>query len=84
MNVNAMPKHWPSTSTSDYDEVAEIAIDLLANAGYRADDKDEADEVVSEDLQTALMDVMFRAPRLRVMMDHFGQIGTQAIVNHKS
>jgi hypothetical protein len=59
------PDYWPAYDSVQYDTAAEVAISLIGSAGFGyAASLDNAGQPVSEDLQTALMDVMFRSDGL--------------------
>lgn len=62
--------YWPATTDTKYDAVCDIAIDLIQSSGHTGpDDLDEAGDIVSDALQSILMDAMFRSQRL---MGHLG------------
>src|SRR4051794_28751942 len=61
--------HWPASDTDDYERAHENAIELLAQAGYGPDSTDETGDDVADMVQTELMDVMFRCPKVADLLD---------------
>lgn len=75
--------YWPESDSDEYGSVADVAIGLILAAGFANDEsKDNAGSPVSEDLQTLLMDVMFRAPRMEQAFRSLESIMTLAIVSN--
>jgi hypothetical protein len=78
-----MGKHWSEhEGTGYYDKVSEIAIGLIIAAGWGPDDVDNAGDRVGDNLQSALMDAMFRSGDLTEMFDLFECIVSKTIVNN--
>lgn len=84
MDPPTFKPHWPAHDTVEYGNVVETAISLIASAGHGYGQPDEAGNPVDEDLQTALMDAMFRSPGLKQILDHTAMIAETAIVRHNS
>lgn len=75
-------KHWPAQDSHEYSCVVEVAIGLIA-AGYGAADAEMPDDTgtsVSEDLQTNLMDTMFRSKAMYEMLSKMEQLLTGAVM----
>lgn len=52
-----------------YDKAADLAIEILSNAGLVPDDEDDAGEPVESDVQTLLTLAMFRSPELYAYLE---------------
>jgi len=82
--TNTTPSYWPDADSDEYGAAAETAISLIASAGYGYDDRDNAGQPVNEDLQSALMDVMFRSQGVAEIISHAASIAETAVIRHNS
>lgn len=80
--ILSQDEYWPDVESEEYGRVAEVAIGLITGMGYEGTEAlDVAGNKVSEELQTELMDVMFRAPRLVELFDRLESIMSYAIIS---
>jgi len=56
--------NYTDEGANAYDGASDLAIDLLSTAGYEVDDPDALGADVTDDVQTLLILVMMRAPKL--------------------
>lgn len=70
LNADEASSTYDEEQGIHYDSCAEIAVDLLANAGYTPDDTDDGHQSIDGDVQTLLTLAMFRAPRIREYVEH--------------
>lgn len=79
----ANTEHWPSVDSENYGAVAEVAIGLIHGLGYQnGESADSHGSPVNEELQSSLMDAMFRAPRLYELLERVESIATLLIVSN--
>lgn len=83
MWVELDTSHRAQFDNEVYEATVELAISLLTNVGYGPDDKDSANNEISDVTQFLLTEAILRAPQLAGPLKHLDMIQSQAIVQFR-